>query len=145
MDTSAYAAGTYAEGGSTSGLLFKFTPPTVDDIPNYGPDTHPLKIRLYRHYKPKTRGVNVYVLSDGTAVQDTPTSENQNTSYPLPWILNDPSGPFAYITNWDGSVTTDSLPVWIVYVYYGGHTEIINQTEADFLSSQGYSDCITPL
>ena len=30
------------------------------------------------------RGVNVYQLSDGTFVQDTPTAENTNTNVPWP-------------------------------------------------------------
>jgi len=140
-----YSASTYSADPVSTGPLFHFQTPTVDDIPNYLPDDHGPAVWLLRHYRPKTRGVNVFVLSDGTVAQDTATAENSNTSYPLPWILNDPSGPFAYTTNWDLTIETATLPVYIDYVYYGSHLYTINQTEANFLSAAGYSDRITPI
>ena len=100
---------------------------------------------LWRHYALKYRGVNVYVLSDDTFVQDTATSENSNTNIPLPWILNDPSGPYSYTTNFDGTIETASLNPYVQYIYEGGHVHTINQYEATLLSKAGYSDCITPL
>jgi hypothetical protein len=145
MMDSPYAASTYSADPSYYGPLFKFEPPTVNDIPWYLPTDHGPAVWLLRHYRPKTRGVNVFVLSDDTVAQDTATSENPNTNYPLPWILNDPSGPFAYTTNWDLSIETASLPVWIQYVYYGSHIYTINQFEATFLTNAGYGDRITAL
>jgi len=140
-----YAASTYSADPASTGPLFTFQTPTVNDIPNYLPTDRGPAVSLLRHYRPKTRGVNVFVLSDNTVVQDTATAENSNTSYPLPWILNDPSGPFAYTTNWDLTIQTASLPVWIQYVYYGSHVYTINQFEATFLSNAGYGNLIHAL
>lgn len=146
MDVSAYAANSYSGGGQTSGPLFEFETPFVYDIPNYLPETtRAIQVMLWAHYKPKVRGVNVFVLSDGSVVQDTATANNSDTNIPLPWILNDPSGPYSYTTNWDGTIETASLPVYVEYIYEGGHKHIINQDEADFLSNAGYSAFITAI
>jgi hypothetical protein len=175
MDASPYGASTFSQGGVTNGPLFQFQTPLVKDIPTYLPESRGVQVLLWRHYTPKYRGVNVYVLSDGTVVQDTPTTENANTNIPLPWILNnDPKvqgwyppiydehghvtyGPFvswltgaedntySYVTNWDGSITTTVLDPHIVYIYEGGHAHTINQYEANILSGAGYSGNITPL
>jgi hypothetical protein len=142
-----YSASVYSADPQDNGPFFHFTPPTVNDIPWYEPDDHGPMVWLYRHFRPKTRGVNVFILSDGTIAQDTATPENSNSAYPLPWILNDPSGPYSYTTNWDLTVETASLPVWIEYCYYGGHTYTINQFEANYLTSTvpGYSSLITSI
>lgn len=150
MYTSAYAAEAYSSGEGAEGPLYLFTPPFVNDEPWYTPTDHGPAVALFRHYRPKSRGVNVFVLSDGNVAQDTGTTENTNTNYPLPWILNDPSGPYSYVTNWDGTITETTLPVWIAYVYEGGHEHIINQTEANFLiaytaNGAGYADCIAAI
>jgi len=146
MDVSAYAANSYSGGGQTDGPLFSFQTPIVKDIPNYLPDTKSkIAIMLWRHYELKTRGVNVFILSDASVVQDTATSENSDTNIPLPWITNNPSGPYSYTTNWDGTIETASLPVWVTYVYEGGHIHTINQAEANFLSNAGYSDRIVAI
>jgi hypothetical protein len=151
MDVSTYAANSYSGGGQISGPLFTFICPEVNDIPWYLPETPSgPAVSLLRHYRPKTRSVNVFVLSDGNVVQDTGTPENNDTNIPLPWITNDPSGPYAYTTNWDLTIETASLPIWIVYMYEGGHKHTINQTEANFLSTYtangtGYSDRIVAI
>ena len=145
MFTSPYAASTYADGAEGSGPLYQFQPPQVNDIPWYLPTSHGPAVALYKHYRLKSRGVNVFVLSDDTVVQDTATPENSNTNMPLPWILNDPLNEYSYVTNWDGSITNTYLDPHIAYVYEGGHVHTINQTEAEFLSAAGYSDSITAL
>ena len=145
MFTSPYAASTYADGTMGSGPLYQFQPPQVKDIPWYLPTSHGPAVSLYRHYRLKSRGVNVFILSDGSVVQDTATTENSNTAIPLPWILNDPLNEYSYVTNWDGSVTHTYLDPFIEYVYEGGHVHTINQIEAEFLSAAGYSDCIVAL
>ena len=94
---------------------------------------------LWRHYKPRPRGVNVYMLSDGTFVQDTATPDNSLTNIPLPNIINDPAGAYSYTTNWDGTIETASLPVWIEKVYEGGHTHPVTSSEAALLAEAGYS------
>jgi hypothetical protein len=138
-----YASGTYSAGKITTPTMYVFTTPLVRDIPNYLPDSKGLAVRLLRHYRLKDRGVNVYVLSDGTVVQDTATANNPNSGYPLPWILNDPQNEISYVTNFDGSISRTFVDPHISYVYYGGHTHIINQDERDFLVAAGYSDYIT--
>ena len=90
-------------------------------------------------------GGNVFILSDGSVVQDTATPENSNTNIPLPWITNDPSGPYSYTTNFDGTIETASLPVWINYVYVGGHQYTINQYECNVLTAAGYADRIVAI
>jgi len=118
---------------------YYFSPPTVRDIPNYLPESTGPAVWLLRHYRLKERGVNVFLLSDGTYTQDTNTPENPNSGYPLPWITNDPSGPFSYVTNWDGTTTSTTLPVWIVKVYEGGHRHEITAEEAASLEAAGYT------
>ena len=144
-----YAFDTYAEAAydiesPITDQLYTFVTPTVNDVPNILPDTmSTVAVMLWRHYRLKSRGVNVYMLSDGSVVQDTATAENDNTSIPLPWITNDPGGPFSYVTNWDGTIATASLPVWVTNIYEGGHVHTIDGVEADILSAAGYSGLIT--
>ena len=147
MLDSPYSAGTYGANPDPLVAKYLFRPPQVNDIPWYKPDDRGPAVWLFRHYRPKTRGVNVFILSDNTIAQDTATPENPNSNYPLPWILNDPSGPYSYTTNWDGQQETASLPVWIQYIYEGGHDHIINEQEAQFLqlTVPGYTTCITAL
>jgi hypothetical protein len=145
-----------------------FTPPLVKDIAPYLPDSSGLQVRLFRHYATRYRGVNVYLLSDGTFVQDTATPENTNSGYPLPWILNnDPTkigwnppsyvngqivyGPevswptgalpntYSTVYNIDGTVTTTALSPYIAKIYEGSHTHAITQDEAVALMAAGYT------
>ena len=149
MYVSPYAIETYADGADGdvgNGPLYVFETPWVYDIPNYLPTSRMMpETMLWRHFRQKPRGVNVFVLSDNSVVQDTATVENSNSNIPLPFILNDPSGPYSYTTNWDGTIETATLPVYIQYVYEGGHLHTINQFEAEFLSAAGYSTWITAL
>jgi hypothetical protein len=233
MDASPYGASTFS-GGQAIGPLFQFQTPYVYDIPTYLPDSKGIQVLLWRHYKRRARGVNVFVLSDNTVVQDTPTPAeftygaiigiavtagssigtytNSNgvltleigasitnasgtvpantsvasvsspvlvsgvytwtitmtaaatssgtvntladifaapamnsTNVPLPWIINDPLNEYSYVTNWDGTIERTYLDPHISFVYEGGHVHTINQFEADFLGSAGYSSWITPL
>ena len=115
-----------------------FTPPTVKDIAPYLPDSSGLQVRLFRHYATRYRGVNVFLLSDGTFVQDTATVENGNTGYPLPWIINDPANEYLTVFNIDGSVTNTLLNPHIAKVYEGGHRHPLTQDEAVALAAAGY-------
>jgi len=47
------------------------------------------------------------------------------------------------VRNIDNTYTYTSLPVYIVNIYYGGHEYQISDSEAAWLSSQGYADRIT--
>ena len=115
-----------------------FTPPTVKDIAPYLPDSSGLQVRLFRHYATRYRGVNVYLLSDGTFVQDTATVENGNTGYPLPWIINDPANEYLTVFNIDGSVTHTLLNPHIAKIYEGGHRHPLTNKEAAALTAAGY-------
>ena len=133
-----YAVGAYAADG-TLGLQPYFTPPTVKDIAPYLPDSSGLQVRLFRHYATRYRGVNVFALSDGTFVQDTATSENGNSGYPLPWILNSSNNEFSTVYNINGTVTHTTLDPFIVKVYEGGHRHPITTSEALRLTQAGYT------
>jgi len=53
--------------------LATFTPPTVRDVHLAGDDpTHP-GYRLFRHFAPTYRGVNVYIRTDTTVTEDDAT------------------------------------------------------------------------
>ena len=132
-----YAVGAYSEALPTATQAY-FFPPIVSDIPNYLPNSRADQKGLWRHYRLKNRGVNVFLLSDGTYVQDTATVENPNSGMPLPWIINDPSGPYSYTTNFDGTIETASLNPYIVKVYEGGHLHPVSTDEAAALTAAGY-------
>ena len=122
---------------------YTFTPPVAKIVPPFLPETKGLQYLLFRYYQPTYRGVNVYILSNGTIAQDYPTPENQNTNFPMPYNPNNPSAPFAQVSNVDGTYSYTSLPVYITNIYYGGHVYTITDTEATFLAANGYTDCIT--
>ena len=135
------SAGDYGNGFETVNAVIPkpyFTPPTVKDIAPYLPDSSGLQVRLFRHYATRYRGVNVFLLSDGTFVQDTATVENGNTGYPLPWIINDPANEYLTVFNIDGSVTNTLLNPHIAKVYEGGHRHSLTQDEAVALAAAGY-------
>ena len=115
-----------------------FTPPVIRDMPNYLPEDRSPNMMLWRHYQLRERGVNVYLLSDGTYAQETATPGHTSTNIPLPWILNDPRNEFSYVTNWDGSVTQTFLDPHVVKVYEGGHTHPVTSGEAQSLAGAGY-------
>lgn len=128
-----------------------FTPPLVRDRPPYLPDSDASQQGLWRHFENRLRGVNVFKCTNAAGqisyVQDTATPENKFTNIPYPWDPDNPSGPYVYVTNWDGSVTKVSHPVWIITAYYGGHSYDVSEAEAALLAGYtagglGYSDCL---
>ena len=143
MYVSTYAAAPYAGGEEDGNTWYLFETPVVQDMPNYLSDSNGLQVRLWRHYKLKPRGVNVFLLSDGTYKQDTATPENGDSGYPLPWILNDPLNEFSTVQNPDGTTTRTFLDPHIVKVYYGGHEHYMRRPEADTLIAAGYT--VTPV
>lgn len=146
-----YDTGTYDGIGESSldltydGLPIPviFTPPLVRDVPPFLPETRGPTLGLFRHYAPRTRGVNVFALSDGTFVQDTATTENDDTNIPYPWNPSDPSGPYSRVINFDGSVTDTAQTPYITQVWYGGHSYVIDDATANALAAAGYEDCLT--
>jgi hypothetical protein len=127
------------------GTSYIFTTPTVGDEPPYLPDSTPIQIGLWRHYAPGIRGVNVFLLSNDTFVQDTATAENQNTNIPYPIDFNNPSSPYVYITNFDGTVEEFYQDPYVVQQFFGGTQNIVSGEIADLLAAQGYADCLTPI
>jgi hypothetical protein len=107
-----------------------------------------MQVGLWRHFENRSRGVNVFELSDGTFVQDTATSENSNTSIPYPWNPDDPSAPYVHVQNWDGTVTDISHAVYITTVWFGGRSYQVSAAQASALTAYtahgaGYADCLT--
>lgn len=105
--------------------------------------------------------MDVFKCFDGTTVtyvQDTATPENSNTAVPYPWDADNPTAPYSYVTNFDGSVTSvshqggtgttnDGQP-YILFRYAGGSSYPITAAEAALLSGYtahgtGYSGRIT--
>ena len=127
-----------------AGSLFMFTPPNVDDVPPFLPETRGPARNLFRHYRLRTRGVNVFVLSDESVVQDTATAENSNTNIPYPWDPNDPSGPYARVYDIFGNETDFSQNPYITAVFYGAHSYLVNSAMATILTMAGYGDLLVP-
>jgi len=84
---------------------YTFTPPLVNVVPRFLPTDTGQQKALFRFYKPSAAYVQVFILSDMSCVQNFPTPENSNTNIPYPWNINDPSGPFAWGTYVDYTVS----------------------------------------
>ena len=115
-----YGGGTY--GGVSYGGSSTFTPPptptpptppgqpayfrtpSVKDEAPYLPDSPAYQVRLYRHYENRRRAVNVWQRSDGTFVQDTPTTSDTDQSTPAAFFSDDPVGPYELIGQNDTNV-----------------------------------------
>jgi len=119
-----------------------FTPPSALSNPPFLPDSTPTQVALFRHTSPKPVGVNVFLLADGTFVQDYPTPENSNTNVPYPIFL-DRSTPLSYVTNSDLSVTEVFVQNPVVKIYYGSHTVEVSAAEAAALTAAGYGSQIS--
>ena len=102
-----YGTRTYggtAYGGATSvtpspipippGQPVYFRTPSVQDEAPYLPDSPAYQVRLYRHYENRRRAVNVWQRSDGTFVQDTPTTSDTDQPTPAAYFTDDPVGPY---------------------------------------------------
>lgn len=120
-----------------------FTPPTVDDVPQvleYDPEKrhNPLGYRLMRHFKMRTRGVNVFKMSDGTYQRD-----DQGPGEPWPPTPDVPNNAIAQ--SWyQGQMTNFPLPSpRVVTVYYGGHSYQVDASEAAALTTAGYGAFIS--
>jgi hypothetical protein len=101
-----------------------FTPPATSTVPPVLPPgtggQTPLQYRLWRHYRSRPEGRNVYVLSDGTVTEDDPDSET---------------------VHWFGGHDSpaDGTP-YVVHVFYGGHDDyIIDDATATLLAAEGYT------
>jgi hypothetical protein len=141
-----YDASDDYDGFGGGPLNWLFTPPTALLNPPYLPET-PLgpALSLFRHYTPRAMGVNVFILSNGTVVQDYPTSENQNTNIPYPWDpYYLPPTPFARMYDFHSVETDAHIMPYIVQVYYGGSTHAVTDYEYVVLNDHGYADRLVP-
>jgi hypothetical protein len=121
-----------------------FMPPTAEGIlPPYLPTTTGPALGLFRHYKPYDAGVNVFLLSDGTYVQNYATAENANTSIPYPINFYEPGAPFSRVIDFTGVESDTTQDPYVVKVYYGAHANVITQAEAIALTAAGYGAYIT--
>lgn len=98
-----------------------FTPPSRNAVPPVLPtisaDQSRLARRLFRHYRSRPEGINVYYLSDGTITEDDPDGEN------VVWAQGDKVGATYVVTAW-----------------YGGHDDYqLTTAEATALTLAGYT------
>ena len=111
------------------------------DRPAVLPDSEGLQRALYKFMANRNRYVNVFKLSNGTYVQDTPTTENTNVNIPYPWDPNNPSGPYStsYYYDYTAKVYTTqtvSQNPYIVTMYSG--PTVVSAAEATALTAAGY-------
>jgi hypothetical protein len=120
-----------------------FTPPVVYDWPqilDYDPQkrSNPIGYRLMRYFPARGRGVNVFKMSDGTYPRDdqTPGEPYPATDQPVEGVIN--------VSWYEGVATVQPLPnPWVVKVYYGGHSHLVDDAEAARLTAAGYGANIT--
>ena len=134
-----------------------FTPPVAYDRPPFLPDSDEQQKGLFKYFKPYVpRYVMVFLLSDGSFVQDVPngfapdgsTVPNTNCNIPYPWDPSNPSAPFVRSAYWDVSqspsvytVDTTSHDVWIESVVNG--IVEVSDTLAAALIAAGYGACLS--
>lgn len=129
-----------------------FTPPLAFTVPAFTPDTKGVALRLARYRNTLAAGVNVFKLSDGTYVQSYPTAENSNTNIPPYPLMPDQSTPNlisrSYGVPTPAPTETDTpINPYVTHVYWGGHSEVVSDTEATALTNYiaygtGYADCL---
>lgn len=132
-------------------------PPTAAVVPpnQMTPDpfdpVHPLINRLFRYFKPGTRGANVYLMADGTYMQDATAplpngAVGVTSGIPAYWNAQGDASVFVRTVNWDGTTTTEALPAGqpaVVKVYWGGCANPITAAEQTALTAAGYGPFIT--
>jgi hypothetical protein len=97
-----------------------FTPPARSTavppiLPYDGPDQSPAGRLLFRHYRGRPEGINVFLLSNGTITEEDPDSEN---------------------TFWERG---DGQP-YVMTAWYGGHDDYnVTDYEAALLQAAGYT------
>lgn len=77
-----------------------FTPPVIAEVPALAHDTRGSALRLMRNFDATNRGLNVYLLSDGTVTETDPDSETvfwnpqDGTPYVARAFWGAPAGPY---------------------------------------------------
>jgi len=126
-----------------------FTPPVVADRPPYNEDSSEIEKALFKFMTPlNSRYVSVFQLSDGTFVQDTPTTGHTNTNIPYPWNPSNPDAPYATAIYTDVSVYPPVYHVdetkhtlWVVRVFNG--VTVVDSATAALLTTAGYGGNLT--
>ena len=136
--------------------MSSFTPPLVDLVPTFTPDSTQDQIDLWRHFENRIRGVNVWILSDGNVVQSDPSPENSNTdmSAVFPWDVNNPSAPYVRSIFIDAGVRPQvpsehdvSHSIYPVAYFQGGSSHVLMSAQVTLLTNYtafgiGYGACI---
>lgn len=105
-----------------------FTPPVnASGVPSVLPVGDPeqtaLGYKLFRHYKARPEGVDVFLYSDGSARTTPPDSR---TSF------------------WSAMDTTRTTQPYVTHAFWGGHApETITTAEAALLTAAGFGANIT--
>jgi hypothetical protein len=148
--------GLYDSGVTYSGYLF--TPPNVKFVPPFLPDSTGAQRDLWRHFENRERGVNVWVMSDGSVRQSDPTPENSNTSMVgiFPWDPFNPSAPYVRSIYIDAGANPQSPTEhdtvhnpYVVAYFAGASTYPVSNAQYELLLNYtaygtGYSDRLTP-
>ncbi len=119
----------------------------MQNVPAFLPETRGVARRLFRYFPNRWQFVTVFYLSNGTFVQDYPTSENSDTTIPYPWNPNEPGSAYLSVSYYDFDtdqpvVVDTALPVFILK-QYGYGAQYVSSAEAALLTAAGYGDCLT--
>lgn len=111
------------------------------------PESKGPEFRLYRKLNSRPCAATVFILSDGTVVQDiasdTPVVKSSGV-VPYPWNPNDPSGPYVSYTDGFGKQFYINHPLpYIVSVFYGTGPHPISNSDYNTLLAAGYGSCLT--
>lgn len=120
-----------------------FSPPAELYVPPILPDTTGPARGLFRHFQRHERGVNVFLLSDGTVIQDQAAGGINAGTVPYPWNPDNPGGPYATWYDENEVAHTLTLNPYIVKVFYGGHSTVVSDADAATLTAAGYGAYIT--
>lgn len=129
-----------------------FSPPLLADTPPFSPESAPEQIGLWRHYKNRKRGVNVFILNDGTVMQTTTTPQTptptptamRTVNVPYPWNPYTPTSPYVRTINFTGTETDTTLTPRIKEVFWGGHETPVSYTTGQTLTKAGFGAYLTP-
>src|ERR1700685_3838265 len=120
-----------------------FTPPQIQNVPAFLPETRGLARRLFRYFPNRWQFVTVFYLSNGTFVQDYPTPANQNTAVPYPQNPYAYGSPYLSVSYYDYTlnqpiVVDTALPVFPLFQFGYGAQEV-SSAMATLLSAAGYA------
>jgi len=123
-----------------------FSPPLINSVPRYSADSTNQQKGLFKFYSPFASYVQVFVLSDGSCVQNFSTPENTKTAIPYPWNPDDPNGPFMWGTAIDYTKVppqpyyfSSSHDIYIVKMYDRPQTITGNEANLLYQASAGYA------